>query len=79
MPYYARAGDIARMGPYDTYEEASQATIGLDGLPLSNAFVWFDDTPMNELTAMLKAEQKRKIDTEQSRQRTDAMFSIIKP
>ena len=38
--YYVMCGEIKKMGPYKTFEEASQATIGLDGYPVSGSFVW---------------------------------------
>lgn len=38
--WFARGGDIGRMGPYKSYEEASFALMGVDGFPVEGAFVW---------------------------------------
>jgi hypothetical protein len=55
--WYARGGGIARMGPFSSYEEASQALIrspavhprydNADGTPVDGAFVWWE--PKKEL------------------------------
>ena len=38
--YYARAGNVAKMGPFHSYEEASQFIIGHDGTPVERACIW---------------------------------------
>lgn len=38
--WFARAGDIKRMGPFASHVEAARAVIGLDGAPVEGAFVW---------------------------------------
>ena len=38
--WFARGGGIARMGPFESYEVASQKLISIDGEPVEGAFVW---------------------------------------
>lgn len=38
--WWARGGDIAKMGPYATYEEAARALMTTKGVPIDGAFVW---------------------------------------
>lgn len=38
--WFARGGGIARMGPFESYEVASQRLISISGEPVEGAFVW---------------------------------------
>ncbi len=38
--WFARGGDVARMGPFATQEEASKALMTTEGRPIEGAFVW---------------------------------------
>lgn len=38
--WYARGGDIAKMGPYASYEEAAKALMTTKGYPIEGAFIW---------------------------------------
>jgi len=40
VEWYARGGDIAKMGPFRTQEEASRALMTTEGHPIEGAFVW---------------------------------------
>ena len=40
LRYFARAGNVAKMGPFTSYEDASAAVLGADGLPVERAFIW---------------------------------------
>lgn len=42
--WFARGGNIAKMGPFPSYARAAKALIMTDGRPIEGAFVWPETT-----------------------------------
>lgn len=42
--WFARGGNIAKMGPFPSYARAAQALITTEGVPIEGAFVWPETT-----------------------------------
>ena len=40
IQWFARGGNIAKMGPFNTQQEAFDSLMTTKGLPIEGAFVW---------------------------------------
>lgn len=47
IKWFARGGHIAKMGPYNSYEEAAKKLITIEGFPIEGAFVWPESVDKN--------------------------------
>ena len=53
IQWFAKGGQIAKMGPYETQELAAAALITVDGLPIEGAYVWPETKAMTKKYAQL--------------------------
>jgi hypothetical protein len=61
IQWFARGGDISKMGPYASQELAAEALINVGGLPIDGAYVWPETkTQTRHYAKLAKEEAKRR-------------------
>lgn len=61
IQWFARGGNISKMGPYASQELAAAALITVGGLPIEGAYVWPETKAQTKEYAKLAAAEKKRM------------------